>query len=769
MFLAFQNLRKQKRHYFSFALMLFLTAVIVNLSLVLSFQISKAYDQNFNRLKTAQLNVLISQKQDSKDLLKEIDKIQGVTLVERHQGIFTKAKVHHFAGTDFEMTTVFYDSSQKRNLNRFELSKSSKVASQSVYIPNYISKLGGFPLGSKIRYTIGKKDYTYSVAGTVEEMQYGNYGTNVIGIYLPHNAYQSLFKEEEAHSVAEYSLKVSSSSDLSVVKKKLTSLLSDKGIAAVLIKDSKTVKQARTMMSTLLIAIFIAVAGIVFIISLFLSAFRIQNHLKSEVVNMGVLKAMGYTSAKIIFSEVLPYLLVAMIATVTGVLTSYLVLPFLASFLAVQSGFSFQPTFDSYALCLIVVFVTGVAGGLTYLCARKIHRFNPIDAVRRTDSTRRFSNHFSLANSKLGISGALILKQVFASFWQNMLLFVLTVGLMMLLAFSGTLLYNTAGKPDNFLRTLSEELPSAIFTVDKPQELQNIKKELKSDSRVKQVLDYSTQSVNGPDGGLTAFVTPDFSKLTNDIIYKGRNPSTSDEVAIGSALAHHYKIGDWIRLDNNGRSHTYKVTGYVQSVNNQGQVCELTAAGYHKITETRLNHLNVYLKKGASVRRFIKEYRKNHSNSSLKVTNYDQVIKTGSRLYTGVIALVLGAVFTLSIFMISLVLFVVINSLITRRKQELGIYKALGWSDRQLIFQLIFGFIPVIILAAFLSILLAIPLIPLLNQEVLGLVGVYKNHFQVSLGVLFLLALAFVGLNFAISLFLSRSIKTIVPYSLLTE
>ncbi|WP_212768433.1 hypothetical protein, partial [Larkinella sp. C7] len=103
--------------------------------------------------------------------------------------------------------------------------------------------------------------------------------------------------------------------------------MSDKGIAAVLIKDSKTVKQARTMMSTLLIAIFIAVAGIVFIISLFLSAFRIQNHLKSEVVNMGVLKAMGYTSAKIIFSEVLPYLLVAMIATVTGVLTSYLVLP----------------------------------------------------------------------------------------------------------------------------------------------------------------------------------------------------------------------------------------------------------------------------------------------------------------------------------------------------------------------------------------------------------------------------------------------------------
>ena len=77
MFLAFQNLRKQKRHYFSFALMLFLTAVIVNLSLVLSFQTSKAYDQNFNRLKTAQLNVLISQKQDSKDLLKRLIKFRG--------------------------------------------------------------------------------------------------------------------------------------------------------------------------------------------------------------------------------------------------------------------------------------------------------------------------------------------------------------------------------------------------------------------------------------------------------------------------------------------------------------------------------------------------------------------------------------------------------------------------------------------------------------------------------------------------------------------
>lgn len=769
MFLALQNLRKQKRHYLSFALMLFLAAVIVNLSLVLSFQTSKAYDQEFNQLKTAQLNVLISQKQDSEDLLKQIDKIHGVNFTERHRGIFTKTKVHHFAGTDFEMAMVFYDSSQKRNLNRFKLSKSGKATRQRIYIPNYISKLGGFPIGSKIRYTIGKKDYTYSVAGTVEEMQYGNYGTNVIGTYLPHKAYQSLSEAEKDHLVTEYSLKVSSPSKLSSVKKQLTSLLADKGIAVVLIKDYKTVKQARTMVSTLLIAIFMAVAGIIFIISLFLSAFRIQNHLKSEVVNMGVLKAVGYTSAKIIFSEVLPYLLVAMIATVTGILTSYLVLPSLASFLAVQSGFVFKPSFDSYALFLIVIIGSLSTGALTYLCARKIHRFNPIDAVRRTGSTRKFLNHFSLANSRLGVSGALILKQVFASFWQNILLFVLTLGLMLLLAFSGTLLYNTAGKPDNFLRTISEELPSAIFTVDRPQELQTIKKELKGDSRVKQVLNYSTQSINGPDGALTAFVTADFSQLTNNIIYKGRNPSTSDEVAIGSALAHHYKIGDRIRLDNNSRFHTYKVTGYIQSVNNQGQVCELTAAGYHQIAETRQNHLNVYLKKGVSTKHFIRDYKANYSNSSLKTTNYDQVIKTGSRLYTGVIALVLGAVFTLSIFMISLVLFVVINSLITRRKQELGIYKALGWSNKQLIFQLIFGFIPVIILAAFLSILLAISLIPLLNQEVLGLVGVYKNHFQVSLGVLFLLALAFVGLNFAISLFLSRSIKTIVPYSLLTE
>ncbi|BAQ25245.1 efflux ABC transporter, permease protein [Streptococcus troglodytae] len=97
------------------------------------------------------------------------------------------------------------------------------------------------------------------------------------------------------------------------------------------------------MISNLLIAIFIAIASIIFLISLFLSSFRIRNHIENELINMGVLKATGYTSSNIIMSEIIPYILTAAFASIAGTLISYTVLPSIADFLATQSGFPLRP------------------------------------------------------------------------------------------------------------------------------------------------------------------------------------------------------------------------------------------------------------------------------------------------------------------------------------------------------------------------------------------------------------------------------------------
>lgn len=542
--LVWHNLKKAKGQYISFALIISLTAFLMNIALVLAFQTFGAYDSLFLELDTADLNFLIPQFQD--EIMAGIEKIDGILAVEKHGGIFVSATVREFAGSDFDMNTVFYNLDEERTMNRLILSEYVKKDGDTAYIPMFMKELGGFAEGGSITYSMGDTDYKYEIGGTVTEMQYGNYGTGLIGGYLPKAAYEHLADREREHIITEYSIRAESSADLVQIKKDITGFLSEKGTTPLNINDKAAAKQTRTMVYTLLITIFLALAAIIFGVSIFLSSFRIRSAIEDELAQMGVLKAVGYTSKMMICSAVLPYTLTGFAATALGAALSYGGLPQVAAVLAIQSGFLYTPVFDIAAMLLVILAPVFMIFISACLSAVKIHKLEPIDAIRGTQGK--------------GNTG------------QGILLSVLSVGIMVLLSFAGTLLYNVSIKPDNFMNTLSEESPSVIFTVQEDK-MPKLTKLLREDGRVRLVLEYAGVSVSFGDGSLTAFVCEDFKKVTNDICYEGRSPKGEDEIAVGNALAQEYPIGSRIEITFSDKSENYRVTGYIQSVNNGGNVC----------------------------------------------------------------------------------------------------------------------------------------------------------------------------------------------------
>ena len=103
------------------------------------------------------------------------------------------------------------------------------------------------------------------------------------------------------------------------------------------------------------------------------------------------------------------------------------------------------------------------------------------------------------------------------------------------------------------------------------------------------------------DGSIPVIVCEDFSLLENNIVYSGRHPVTADEIAIGSAFADNYEIGDTFRLALNGNEYVYKVMGYIQSVNNNGLIAVITDSGYAHISDTPLYSLNLYMDDNAGI------------------------------------------------------------------------------------------------------------------------------------------------------------------------
>ena len=106
------NLKKDRSSYISFGIILLITALILNCSAVLLFQVDAAYDEKFTALNTAAVNVLIPSLQDSDKLLSDLMEIEGVADLERHEALLTEATVKEFNGTDFSMNTVFFNMCQ---------------------------------------------------------------------------------------------------------------------------------------------------------------------------------------------------------------------------------------------------------------------------------------------------------------------------------------------------------------------------------------------------------------------------------------------------------------------------------------------------------------------------------------------------------------------------------------------------------------------------------------------------------------------------------
>ena len=763
------NLKKDKGSYISFGIVILITAIMLNLAFVLLFQVDRAYDKKFDELNTATINVTVPELQNTDTLIDDIKAIEGVADVESREAVFAEAVVKDFRATDFSMNTLFYNKDESRNMNRLDIKEEkAEVTENSIYLPLYVSSFGEFGLDDEIVYEIGDTKHTFKVSGIAEEMQYGNYGKGLMGAYLPEKVYKNFAEEYKENTVVEYS--IMASGDINTLQNEISDLLEEKGITMLTSCDRVSTKDTRTMVCNLLILVLSAFAMIILLVSVFLCKFRISNSIEEDMVNMGVLKALGYTGNMIIAGVVLPYLMVTLIASLLGVAVSYAVLPSLAELLTLQAGFSFGLAFDIKGLICVALILAVIVAFFTYTAAKRIRKLQPINAIRGNGEGKAAKkNYFPLDETKGKTKLLLVMKQTFSNGKQNVLLFGVSFVLTILVAFASTMFYNVIIKPDNFISTLSEEMPQIIVSPVEQYE-DGLSDELQNNSEIKSVLKYTVGTVNIEDMPVTVFACEDFSRVSNDLCYLGKNPDKKDEIALGSAFEGKYNIGDRIEIQNGDISCSYEVTGFVQSVNYQGNVCEFSIEGYEALnSEAIVPTLYVYLNNASDTEKIIDEIEQSYSDKLISVMNYQKMTETTQEMYSGITSVIVVVIFILTILIVLFVLYIVIKTLLVQRKQELGIYKAIGYSNKQLMVQMIGSFLPSSIAAVLLSSVLGLIYVPQINQFIFQTIGAMKNNMEVSFAFLMIFAFVQITANLIISILLTKPIKKISAYALIKE
>ena len=149
------------------------------------------------------------------------------------------------------------------------------------------------------------------------------------------------------------------------------------------------------------------------------------------------------------------------------------------------------------------------------------------------------------------------------------------------------------------------------------------------------------------------------------------------------------------------------------------------------------------------------------NNRRLFVSNVDSIADS-TRMMAALII-------TGTVLLVVLVLYMVIKSMLTRRRGEFGIYKALGYTDRQLMEQIAISFLPASVggtLAGSLAACLSVNRMASLLFEQLG---ISEMNFVVEPWLILLMAFALVVFAFAVSMVLAGKIRGITVYGLLTE
>lgn len=210
--------------------------------------------------------------------------------------------------------------------------------------------------------------------------------------------------------------------------------------------------------------------------------------------------------------------------------------------------------------------------------------------------------------------------------------------------------------------------------------------------------------------------------------------------------------------------------GFIQSVNYSGEVMELTIDGYRNLDNSYLpKTMYVYLENEQKSEEFINQIKDKYNNDIISTMNYAEGMDSAMNMYVSLISIICVVIITVTLLLIYLILYITISSIITRRKQELGIFKAIGYENKQLVRQLIGGFMPSTILATILGLIVSKIIMNNVYSSIFNLVGAYKVSFEYPFIVFLIIVIFIIISTIIIGILLAKKIKKISVYSLIKD
>ncbi len=587
--IALSNMRKAKGQTASIIVLILIAASMLNLWLMLSMDYKSNFDRYHDKFNAEHVTLAVDGNSDKmQEFLSQTLKDDNRTAQYRLDNCMHMTGSFPYNSGKVNCWLAFLNKKEAltRTIGKAEIVEESNLTS-GVYLP-MIYKTDNITVGKPIDISIGSHKVTYTVCGFFNSIMMGSHNCVITELILTEDKYAELERSGYAPQATLCSARLTDKSENLTYESSLKSAVSKQYPNITMVSNCyDIVSQSRYISQMICSGIISAMAFFVLLIAFVVIVSNITNYIQNNMKNLGILKAMGYTSGQLIGSLLLQFSSLTLIAAVIGAGISYSLFPTVNTMMIAQTGIPYAIRFLPVPLVLSITIPIGAVVFAVWFASRRIKKIEPVVALRSGIQTHNFkNNHIPLEQTKAPLTFALALKTTLSGVKHNITICITMLVLSLIVVFSGLMLENVITNTAPFLNLIVGETADSCINVQTEAEDDFLRK-MDADDRVEKLYLFTSLNVSHTGGAeLMATICNDYSKINNqDIVFEGRFPKYNNEIAIAAKYAKEngMKIGDEIQITANGKRENYLICGFTQISNNLGRDCLLTRTGYERL------------------------------------------------------------------------------------------------------------------------------------------------------------------------------------------
>ncbi len=768
------NIRKDAKQTISFFFIIIFASALLYIGFITAKGYQNLWDVKIKECQTPDILSVVESK-DTAAIEKALDNTNGIKDYSRTDMVYTI--IMNKIGDEENVGDILFQPYSDFGIcdNPQMIEKSEHNYENAIYLPIVCKYYWDSELDTEFKCTIGDVEYTFMIAGFFERMMTGGNGVYRYSMFVNEKDYERISANPTSHNNTAYFIKIDENEDDARVSVRITKELGKKDINTFNIISSDA-EFARMHLPDILSSVLIAFSLIAVVVTLLVINFRISNSIEQDIKNIGVQKAIGYTSIQIRLAIILQFALVTAAASAIGISLTYLVLPAWEQLIRTEAISVWEYGIDWLCIAATAGLLTFAAIAVSVFSTRRINELQPVTALRQGLNVHNFrKNYFPLDESKGSMGILLPFKAVFHWGKQSVLLMVMMIAIGFTTAFVIVFGYNVIIDDSRMMRLLSANHENAAVFINDD----DIIPEIAAMDEVEKVYRYNSEmSAAIGDYQVTLESTDDYSDFSFDGIYEGRAPKYDNEIVISGNVKNHLEVelGEEIEVSCGAYTEKFLIVGLTQTTSSMGW-------GGYITEEARINRLHIPLNythlcvdlEGAngkdyadSTDEFINKLKDKFGNNIIGAYNIDRELYVDNSLLNMMKGIVFAFAVLILVF-VTLIINLIIKTVTVRRQHEFGIQKAIGFTSRQIRGQLATETMSVSVVGNIIGAILGCYFTNKIVSLIFSRFGVMKADFlvPVSVGIISVISLAV--FIYAITYLVSANIKKISAYKLISE